>query len=115
MVKNVHKNRFGIRDNKNKTDLIHTIELMLRNIKSGEHIYIYFSKKTFYMLIFTLAMSMISSSILIYLILLRSSILIGGIGIGTFISIVLLALCVITVISGLWLVFKGIDIVTDGT
>ena len=99
-------------DKRNK-NLIHTIEFMFKNVKSGNIIYIAFSKKTFYALIFTLGTSIIANIILAYLIvnLLINSVLIKSVDI--FIYIVVLVLLIVATFSGLWLVFKGIDIVTD--
>lgn len=94
----------------NGTTLARAIELMFRNVKSGNTIYISFSKKTFHFLIFTLAMAIIANIILAYIIL-KSPIFVGGI--YTIIYTVLLILSIATIFSGTWLVFKGIDIITD--
>lgn len=94
----------------NGTTLAKSIELMFRNVKSGNTIYISFSKKTFHFLIFTLAMAIIANIIIAYLIL-KSPIFVGGI--YTIIYTIVLILSVTTIFSGTWLVFKGIDIITD--
>lgn len=101
----------GVTAKRNRLDLAHTIELMFRNVKSGDKIYIAFSKKTFRFLVYTLGMSIIANIIIVYLIVNYSPILIGGI--YTLIYIALLILFVMAILSGLWLVFKGIDIVTE--
>lgn len=88
----------------------HMMETALKNIKSGNMIYIAFSKKSFYALLFTIGMAIIANIILAY-ILAKYPIWIGGPEV--FMYIVLFLLSVITVFSGLWLIFKGIDIVTD--
>lgn len=94
----------------NGTTLASAIETMLRNVKSGNIIHVTFSKKTFRLLIFTLAMAIIANIILAYLIL-KSPIFVGGI--YTIIYIIILILSIATIFSGVWLVFKGIDIITD--
>ena len=94
----------------NGTTLASAIEMMLRNVKSGNIIHVTFSKKTFHLLIFTLAMAIMANVILAYLIL-KSPIFVGGI--YTIIYAVLLILSIATKFSGMWLVFKGIDIITD--
>jgi hypothetical protein len=93
-----------------KVDITRTIELMLKNIKIEGNIYIVFSKKSFRVLVFTLGMSIIANIIIIILIIHSLSFTMN---IDTFIYIVMLILSIITVLSGLWLVFKGIDIVTE--
>lgn len=100
----------------NERTFARTLSVMFRNIKSGSNIYIVFSKKSFHILIFTLAMSIIANTVLIYLMLNYPAIT-GGIFTGGIRSIIIFAcqliLSVAAVISGIWLVFKGIDIVTD--
>ena len=92
----------------NERSFNRALSSMLKNIKSGNLIYIVFSKNSFRMLVFTLAMSIIANLILVYLLI--NSLIMGGIGV---IYTVMLVLSIIAIISGLWLVFKGIDIVTD--
>ena len=84
--------------------------VMLKNIKSGDNIYIVFSKKSFRVLVFTLGMAIIANIIIGYLIINSLSF---AKGVDIFIYIVMLILSIITVFSGLWLVFKGIDIATE--
>lgn len=96
--------------NINSVGFAHMMEKAIRNIKSGNMIYIAFSKKSFYALLFTIGMAIIANIILAY-ILIKYPIWIGGP--ETIIYIVLSILAVATVLSGLWLIFKGIDIVTD--
>jgi len=86
------------------------LSAMFKNIKSGNLIYIVFSKRSFHILIFTLSMSIIANIIIAYLIVNSLPLTMG---IGALTNIVMLILSFTTIISGLWLVFKGIDIVTD--
>lgn len=88
------------------------LSAMFKNIKSGNLIYIVFSKRSFHILIFTLSMSIIANIIIAYLIVNSLPLTMG---IGALTNIVMLILSFTTIISGLWLVFKGIDIVTDDT
>ena len=73
-------------------------------------IYIAFSKKSFYALLFTIGMAIIANIILAYL-LAKYPIWIGGSEVFLYIALFILA--VAAIFSGLWLIFKGIDIVTD--
>lgn len=93
-----------------KVDITRTIELMLKNVQSEGNIYIVFSKTSFRALVFTLGMAIIANIIMVILIIHSISFIID---VNTFIYIVMLILSVTTVFSGLWLVFKGIDIVTE--
>lgn len=86
------------------------MEKAIKNIKSGNMIYIAFSKKSFYALLFTIGMAIIANIILAYLLVIYP---IWTGGLDMFMYIALLLLCVVTILSGLWLIFKGIDIVTD--
>lgn len=110
MVKNGKKGiKMETRTRKlNEKSFSKALSSMLKNIKSGELIYIVFSKKSFRILVFTLAMSIIANLTLVYLLV--NSLILGGLDV---IYIILLVLFVVAIISGLWLVFKGIDIVTD--
>lgn len=96
----------------NGVTLTKAIELMSRNIKSGNTIYIAFPKKTFQLLIFTLTMSIVANAIIAYLIIEFQTFVSG---IYTFVYIILFILSITTVLSGLYIVFKGIDIITDET
>lgn len=86
------------------------METIFKNIKSGDMIYIAFSKKSFYALLFTIGMAIIANIILSYILV---SYPIWTRGSDMFMYLILLVLCVVTIFSGLWLIFKGIDIVTD--
>jgi hypothetical protein len=86
------------------------MEKAIKNIKSGDMIYIAFSKKSFYALLFTIGMAIIANVILAYLLAIYP---IWTWGIYMFMYIILFILSVVTIFSGLWLIFKGIDIVTD--
>lgn len=94
----------------NSVGFARMMEKAIKNIKSGNMIYIAFSKKSFYALLFTIGMAIIANIILVYL-LANYPIWTGGL--DMFLYIALLILCIITIFSGLWLIFKGIDIVTD--
>ncbi len=85
------------------------ISLMFKDISGGKSVYLVFSKKSFYILIFTMAMSIIANFVLVDL-LISAPIKIERI-FPIFIIQIVLSVCAI--ISGLWLFLKGINIVTD--
>jgi cellulose synthase/poly-beta-1,6-N-acetylglucosamine synthase-like glycosyltransferase len=94
----------------NSVGFARMMEKAIKNIKSGDMIYIAFSKKSFYALLFTIGMAIIANVILAYLLAIYP---IWTWGIYMFMYIILFILSVVTIFSGLWLIFKGIDIVTD--
>lgn len=97
----------------NNVGLSRMIEAMFKNIKSGDTLYISFSKKSFRILVFTMSMGVIANIILVYIIikLFASYPILRGQDVFTY--AIILILSIVAVLSGLWLVFKGIDIVTD--
>lgn len=94
----------------NSVGFARMMEKAIKNIKSGNMIYIAFSKKSFYALLFTIGMAIIANVILAYLLAIYP---IWTGGLDMFMYIALFILSVVTIFSGLWLIFKGIDIVTD--
>lgn len=94
----------------NSVGFARMMEKAIKNIKSGNMIYIAFSKKSFYALLFTISMAIITSIILAYLLAIYP---IWTLSLSTIMYITLFLLCIVTILSGLWLIFKGIDIVTD--
>lgn len=98
-----------INENAGKT-MIDTFRLMFKNMKSGNVIYLAFSKKSFHILIFTIAIGTAANVALI-------DILLQGTGFvtraNTMIVTFQLILSGLSVISGIWLFLKGVTVITD--
>lgn len=92
------------------TTLAKAIRLMFKNMKSGKTVYLAFSKKGFHFLIFALTIGTAANITLMY-------ILLQGTGFITRANPIIvtfqLILSLISVIAGIWLFFKGINIVVD--
>lgn len=86
------------------------IRLMFSNMKSGKTIYLAFTKRSFHLLIFTMAMSVIANIVLVDF-LINAPILVQRT--DTPIFVVQLILSTSAIITGLWLFLKGVNIVTD--
>lgn len=95
---------------KDETTLVNAMKMMFKNIKSGDTIYLAFSRKSFYILIFVLTIGTAANIALI-------DILLHGSGYGmvsnTSIVYTQLILSVIAIVSGIWLFFKGINVAVD--
>lgn len=86
------------------------IKLMFKDIKSGKTLYLAFTKRGFYALVFVMAMSVIANLVLIVLLINTPTIVEGT---STPMLVAQLALSISAVIAGLWLFLKGVNIVTD--
>ncbi len=93
----------------NGVTLVKAIGLMFKDMKSGKSVYLVFSKNSFRMLIFTMAMSIIANFVLVDL-LISAPITIQRV---FPISIIQFIISICAMISGLWLFLKGINIATD--
>jgi hypothetical protein len=90
--------------------LARAVKLMLMKFGERDTIYLAFSRRNFYILIFVLALGTIANIVLVDL-LLHAPVLVEKANI--FIYIIQLALSITSIIAGLWLFFKGISIVVD--
>lgn len=92
------------------TTLFRAIKMMFKNIKSGKTVYLAFSKRSFHLLIFALVIGTATNIALI-------DILLHGTGFITRANPIIvtfqLILSGISIIAGIWLFFKGINIVVD--
>ena len=99
--------------NVNKADgttLVNAIRLMFKNMKSGNNVYLAFSNKSFHVLIFVMAMSVIANIVLVDL-LMRAPTLVQST--DTLVSMTQFILSLSAIVAGLWLFFKGVNIITD--
>lgn len=83
---------------------------MFKEIKSGQTLYLAFTRRNFYMLIFVMAMSIIANVILVDL-LISAPTLVQRADPPVFTVQFILSLSAI--IAGLWLFLKGVNIVTE--
>lgn len=83
---------------------------MLKNIKSGQTLYLAFTRRGFYMLIFVIATSIIANLILVDLLITAPTVVERA---DTPIFTVQMVLSISAIIAGLWLFLKGVNIVTD--
>lgn len=93
------------KDKTNELTIANAVRFMFKNMKSGKTLYLAFSKRTFHILIFVMAMDIIANIALINLLI--SNPLIDPIYIIQF------TLSFAAIVSGIWLFFKGINIATD--
>jgi hypothetical protein len=94
----------------NEVSLAYAIKLMFNKLGDRNTIYLAFSRRNFYILIFVLAVGTIANIVLIDL-LLQAPIMVERANV--FIHSTQLALSSVSIIAGLWLFFKGISIVVD--
>lgn len=98
-------------DKSKRVDIVtfsRAVSLMLKDIEKGKILYFVLSKKTFYMLIFALAMDIIASALLINLFV--GAYFQGGVIIekpGNIMFLIQLSIFCITTISALWLLFRS--------
>lgn len=88
--------------------LVKAIKLMFQDIKSGKTIYLAFSRKSFHIMIFSIATGIIANVVLFDL-LLNAPTFIQR----TNMSLVQLSISFTAVIAGLWLFFKGINMIVE--
>jgi len=104
----------GTKNGKNKKPKDVTFEgafkTILKEMTSGETVYLAFSKRNFRVLVFVLAMSIIANIILIDLLIRAPTVVIR---MSTPIFVIQFLLSAAAIISGFWLFLKGINIITD--
>lgn len=86
------------------------IRLMFKDMKSGKTIYLAFPNRSFYVLVFVLAMSIIANMVLVDL-LIRAPTMVERTSTPTF--VVQFLLSATAIVSGFWLFLKGVNIITD--
>ena len=92
------------------TTLFKAMKTMFKNMKSGKTVYLAFSKRNFHFLIFVLVIGTAANIALIYILLQGSGFIIRA---NPIIVTFQLILSVISIIAGIWLFFKGVNIVVD--
>ncbi len=88
----------------NEVSLAYSMRLMLEKLGDRNTIYLAFTRRNFYLLIFVLAIGTIANIVLVDL-LLQAPVY--------SIQLIQLALSATSIIAGLWLFLKGINIVVD--
>lgn len=104
-VKNGHKKR-----RVDEATLAQAFRTMFKDMKSGRTVYLAFSRGSFHILIFTLAMSVIANIVLVDLLIRAPTVVERA---NTIIFIVQMSLSITGIIAALWLFFKGINIITE--
>ena len=94
----------------NEITLAKAMGQMFKDMKSGNTIYLAFSRNSYYVLIFVMAMSVIANIALVNL-LMNAPTLVERT--DTTIFIVQLTLSASAIVAGFWLFLKGVNIVTD--
>lgn len=94
----------------NEVSLAYAMRLMLEKLGDRDTIYLAFSRRNFYILIFVLALGTIANIVIVDL-LLQAPVFVERA--NMFIYSIQLALSSASIIAGLWLFFKGINIVVD--
>lgn len=94
----------------NEVTLANAINFMFKNMKSGDIMYLAFSRKHFYALVFVMGMSVIANAVLISLLVGAPTMVERA---DTPVFITQLALSLSAIVSGFWLFLQGITIVTD--
>lgn len=92
------------------TTLFKAMRTMFKNIKSGKTVYLAFSKNGFHLLIFALVIGTAANIALMYILLQGSGFIIKANSIIVTFQFILSG---ISIIAGIWLFFKGINIVVD--
>jgi lysylphosphatidylglycerol synthetase-like protein (DUF2156 family) len=93
-----------------ETTLANAMRFMFKNMKSGDTIYLAFSRRNFYVLIFVMGMSVIANAVLVDLLVSAPTIVQKA---DTPISVAQLILSLLAIVAGFWLFLKGILIVTE--
>lgn len=93
-----------------EANLASALKTMFKNIKSGKTVYLAFSKRSFHILIFTLAMGVIANLVLVDLLLRAPTVVERP---DKFIYAAQLALSITAIGSALWLFLRGVNIVTE--
>ena len=83
---------------------------IFKDMKSGKTVYLAFSKRSFHILVFVLAMSVIANIALVDL-LVRTPTVIERSSPPMYVAQLILS--VGAIISGIWLFLKGVNIITD--
>jgi uncharacterized membrane protein len=96
-----------------KTDemtLANAMRSMFKNMKSGNTIYLAFSRRNFYMLVFVMGMSVIANIVLVDLLLVAPTMVQRA---DTPIFVAQFILSSFAIVAGFFLFLKGVNIVTD--
>lgn len=94
----------------NDVTLANAMRFMFKNMKSGDIIYLAFSRKHFYALVFVMAMSVIANAVLVSLLVGAPTVVQRA---DTPIFITQFVLSLSAIVAGFWLFLQGITIVTD--
>lgn len=94
----------------NQSILAKAITFMHTNITNGKTIYLAFSKWNFNILIFTLAIGTAANVALIYILINGTGYIYGG---NAAIVTFQLIFSGLSILSGVWLFFKGINIIAE--
>lgn len=94
----------------NEVTLVKALRHMFKNMNSGKTVYLAFSRVSFRILIFVMAMSVIANIVLVDLLIHAPTVVEKT---NVFIYIPQLILSTTAIIAGLWLFLKGVNIVTD--
>lgn len=90
--------------------LVNAARFMFKNMKSGDIMYLAFSRRHFHMLVFVMAMSVIANVVLVSL-LLSAPTVVQRADTPVFITQFILSLSAI--VAGFWLFLQGVNIVTN--
>ncbi len=94
----------------NEVTLTKAVRLMFKNMKSGDTIYLAFSRRNFHMLVFVMAMSVIANAVLVDLLVDAPTMVQRT---STPIFAIQLILSATAIVAGFWLFLKGVNIVTE--
>lgn len=93
-----------------EVSLARSVRLMFRAFEDRKIIYLAISKRNFQVLVFTLAVGIMANIALVDLLLRAPTMVVRT---NIFIYITQLAISIISIAAGLWLFFKGINIIFD--
>jgi hypothetical protein len=94
----------------NEVNFADAMKFMFKNMNSGDTMYLAFSRRHFYMLVFVMGMSVIANSVLISL-LVGAPTIVQRTDTLTFVTQFVLSLS--AVVAGGWLFLQGVNIVTN--
>lgn len=94
----------------NEITLANAVSRMFKNMKSGDTIYLAFSRRNFHILVFVMGMSVIANTVLVKLLMDAPTMVQRA---DTPIFVTQFMLSTLAVVAGFWLFLKGVNIVTD--
>jgi len=94
----------------NEVTFENAFKAMIKEMKGGKTIYLAFSKRSFHVLVFVLAMSIIANIVLVDL-LLRAPTMVQRM--DTPIFVIQFLVSTSAIVSGFWLFLRGVNIITD--